>query len=156
MVIGIVISKIMKIDFNKKQFKELLLLVSLGAYIKGGVEDQKGRHYDDNELTSYLLSHAEEMGLGNLVEKFKGKLIQSDELSDEVEKMMENYDEEEFWQNLITNLGKRDFMREVSEEELAEIRKDKFGWLPKRIQDYYAKYEKEFEKYGVDRLEIKE
>jgi hypothetical protein len=146
----------MKIDLTKKQFKELLLLASIGTYVKGAVEDRKGKYKDRDETVDYFLSHAKDFGLESLVDNFKGGLIESDDFSDKVDKMMEEYDEDEFWHRLVMYLGKRDFFRETTKDELAEIKKDEFGWLPKKIQKYYAKYENEFEEYGVERLVIDE
>jgi len=31
----------------------------------------------------------------------------------------------------------------------------KTQWLPERVHDFYEKHEEGFEKYGIDRLEIK-
>jgi len=145
----------MKIDLTEKQFKELLLLVSIGTYIKGAIEDMKGKYYDEARVMGYLLGYAKEFGLEDMAEIFEGKLIQSDKFSEKVDKMMDEYDEDEFWHRLVMYLGKRDFFRETTKEELAEIKKDEFGWLPKKIQEYYARYEKEFEGHGVERLGIK-
>ncbi|OGS18189.1 MAG: hypothetical protein A3J83_04160 [Elusimicrobia bacterium RIFOXYA2_FULL_40_6] len=146
----------MKIELTKKQYKELLVLVSLGSYIRGAYADKHDEKYDDSEMSAYLLKYAKDFNLEKLAENFQGTLIETDEFGDEIDKIMEEYDEDEFWHRLITLLGQRDFYIEADKKELAEIKKDKFGWLPKRIQDYYAKYEKEFEKHGVERLEIKE
>lgn len=145
----------MKIDLTKKQFKELLLLVSLGAYVKGAIEDMKGKYKGEDEIADYLLGCAKDFGLEDMAEIFEGKLIQSDKFSEKVDKMMDEYEEDEFWHRLVMYLGKRDFFREVSEDELKEIRKDEFGWLPERIRDFYARYEKEFENNGIERLEVK-
>jgi hypothetical protein len=145
----------MKIELTKEQYKELLILVSLGSYIRGAYADKHGEKYNDSEMTAYLLKYAKDFGLEKLVENFKGTLIETDEFGEEIDEIIEEYDEDEFWHRLITLLGQRDFYREADKEELEKIRKSEFGSLPKRIQNYYAKYEKEFEKYGVDRLEIK-
>lgn len=37
-----------------------------------------------------------------------------------------------------------------------EEKMKKENWFPERIHDIYKKYQKEFEKYGIDRLETKE
>lgn len=146
----------MKIELTKKQFKELLLLVSLGAYVKGAVEDMKGKYKGEDEITGYLLGYAKNFELEDMTEIFEGQLIQSDKFSEKVDKMMDEFEEDEFWHRLVMYLGKRDFFREVSKDELKEIKKDELGWLPEKIRDFYARYEKEFEKYGIERMVIDE
>jgi hypothetical protein len=157
MVIGFVNYKSMKIELTKEQYKELLVLVSLGSYIRGAHADKHGEKYDDSEMSAYLLKYAKDFGLEKLAEKFLGKLIETDEFGEEIDEMREEYEEDEFWHRLITLLGQRDFFRTHTEEDIEKIdKKGKWGSLPKEIMDYYAKYEKEFEKHGVERLEIKE
>ena len=43
---------------------------------------------------------------------------------------------------------------DLSKEQLKEM--EKRDWLPDRAQEFFDKYNKEFEEYGVERLEIKE
>jgi hypothetical protein len=53
---------------------------------------------------------------------------------------------------LAARLGRRDFFREMTKEDEAEM--DKTGWLPERIGSFLATYETEFESYGVERMMI--
>lgn len=145
----------MNIELHTEQFEELILLAALGAYIKGAVEDLEGTYAGESKVLRYLLGRGQENGMSNLVEEFHGAFIPSDALSNKVDEIMEIYNEDEFWYSLATDLGRRDFFRDLSQEELAAIRKDPEGWFPEKIHDYYDKYEREFEKYGTGRLEIK-
>ncbi len=43
----------------------------------------------------------------------------------------------------------------MSEKERKDIERNN-GWLPERIHELYTKYEEEFEKHGIDRIEIVE
>ena len=67
---------------------------------------------------------------------------------------MSDYDDDALWSEFITRLGRRDFFRTVTPDEDKEM--EKRDWLPDRAQEFFDKYEKEFEEYGVERLEIKE
>jgi hypothetical protein len=147
----------MKIELTKEQYKELLVLVSLGSYIRGAYADKHDEKYDDSEMSAHLLKYAKDFGLEKLAENFHGKLIEANKFGEEIDNIMEEYDEDEFWHRLITLLGQRDFFRTHTKKDMEKIdKKGKWGALPKEITDYYAKYEKEFEKHGVDRLEIKD
>ena len=145
----------MQIDLSKEQFKEMILAAMLYSFIRGGLADDKGEDFKKyEELENYLLKIAEENGFNDLVEKFHGHLIPSDELSELEEEIMSEYDEDAFWHELMTRLGRRDFFRTVTPDEDKEM--EKRDWLPDRAQEFFDKYEKEFEEYGVERLEIKE
>lgn len=145
----------MQIELSKEQFKEMLLATMLYSFIRGGLADDKGEDYKKYEkLENYLLKIAEDNGFNNLVEKFQGHLIPSDELSELEEKIMSEYDDDAFWHQLTTRLGRRDFWRTVTPAEKKEMKKR--DWLLDRAQEFFEKYDKEFEEYGVERLEIKE
>lgn len=146
----------MEIELTKEQYKELLLLVLLGSWVRGGVADMRGEHGKEmDELEEYLLREAKNFDLTDLAEPFEGHTVPSDRLSEEYEEIMEEYNDDEFWSQLSTRLGQRDFERTMSKEEEQHI-KDNNGWFPERIHEIYEKYDEEFEKHGIDRLEIKE
>ncbi|MFA5838942.1 MAG: hypothetical protein WC849_03325 [Candidatus Paceibacterota bacterium] len=146
----------MKIELTKEQYKELLLLVLLGSWVRGGVADIRGEYSKEmDELEEHLLCEAKNFGLADSVEQFEGHIVPSDRLSKEYEEIIEEYNDDEFWGGLSRRLGQRDFERTVTKEE-KQYMKDNNGWFPERIHEIYEKYEKEFEKYGIDRLEIKE
>lgn len=145
----------MKIELSKERFKEMLLAAMLYSFIRGGLADDKGEDYKKfEELENYLLKIAEDNNFNDLVEKFQGHLISVDELSELEEKIMSEYDEDAFWHQLTSRLGRRDFFRTVTPEEQKEM--DKRDWLLDRAQEFFEKYDKEFEEYGVERLEIRE
>ena len=142
------------IDFAKEQYKELLLLVLLGSWVRGGVADLKGEYSPAmDELEDYLLGKAKDFDLEHLAENFKGHMVPKDTFAKEYEKIIEEYNDDQFWYELITLLGKRDFYEQATKEELEEIEKSD-GWLSRRVDQYYQKYQSEFEKHGIERLRI--
>lgn len=146
----------MNIELTKEQYKELLLLVLLGSWVRGGVADMNGEYNKDmNELEKYLLSEAENFRLSDLAKQFMGHTVPSDKLSEECEEIIDEYNDDEFWAQLSRRLGQKDFARTITKEE-ERYMKEKDGWFPERIHEIYDKYDKEFEKHGIDRLEIKE
>ena len=131
----------------------MLLAAMLYSFIRGGLADDKGEDFKKyEELENYLLKVAEENDFNDLIEKFHGQLIPADELSELEEEIMSEYDDDALWSELITRLGRRDFFRTVTPAEDKEMKKR--DWLPDRAQEFFDKYDKEFEKYGVERLEI--
>ena len=115
--------------------------------------DSKGEDFNKFEKSEeFLLKIAKENNFSDLVEDFHGGLVPSDKLSELVEEVIEEYEDDVFWHELITRLGKRDFWRSVTPGEKKKL--DKEEWLPERVHELYEKYEKEFEEHGIDRLEI--
>ncbi|MBI1755077.1 hypothetical protein HYR65_02225 [Candidatus Azambacteria bacterium] len=146
----------MNIELTKEQYKELLLLVLLGSWVRGGVADMRGEYGKEmDELEEYLLREAKKFNCSDLAEYFEGHIVPSDRLAKEYEKIIEEYNDDEFWSQLSTRLGQRDFEKTISKEEKQHM-KDNNGRFPERIHTLYEEYDKEFEKHGIDRLEIKE
>ena len=144
----------MEVKLTKEQFKEMLLAAMFYSWVRGGLADGKGEDFQKyEELENYLLEIAKDNGSGDLVEKFQGHPGPTDELSELFENTMEEYDDDTFWHELVTRMGRRDFWKTVTPEEKKEIKKQE--WLPERVHEFYDKYEKEFEENGIDRLEIK-
>lgn len=145
----------MQVEMSKEQFREMLLAAMFYDWICGGLADAKGEDFEKYEdLEKFLLKIAKDNGFDDLVQKFHDRLVPSDELCEIEERIIDDYDDDVFWHELITRLGKRDFWRTVTPEEEKEIEKQ--GWLPERVDEFYEKYEEEFEKNGIERLEIRE
>ena len=143
----------MHIELTKEQMKEMLIAAMFYSWIRGGLADAKGEDFKEYErLQAYLLKAAKENGHSNMVEEFRGGLLPSDGLSGLVDSVIEEYDEDVFWHELVLRLGKRDFYRTVTPEENEEMRKKE--WLPERVHELYEKYEKEFEDHGVERMTL--
>jgi len=106
-----------------------------------------------NELEDYIFAKAKEFGVDQAVEvDGDGKATMSDEFAEKIEEMMEEYDEDEFWSELSSRLGRRDYFKTITPEEKEKIEKDQ--WLTRRVDELYSAYDEEFEKHGIDRLEV--
>lgn len=142
--------------FTRSELKELTLTLIVGSWVREAVDECKGEEYVSpskyDKQTKYFLELAEKLGHKNLFEKFKDELIVSNSLGKEEDKIMEIFHEDVFWEELQTRMGKRDFFKNITKEEKEELKKK--HWIPERIHKFYEKYEKEFEKNGIDRLEI--
>ncbi len=72
---------------------------------------------------------------------------------DETEDAIVEYNDDQFWLDLSDRLGQRDFCENASEEVLETIESNG-GLLPDGVRAYYEKYDKEFDKHGLDRLRV--
>ena len=142
--------------FTEKELKELILTLMLGQWVRETVDEYEGKEYEYpgkyEKQIKYFLELAEKLGYRRLFKKFKGELITSNSLGKEEEKIVEIFHDDVFWEELTTRMGKRDFYRTMTEEEKKEARKK--HWLPERVDKFYEKYRSEFERFGIDRLQI--
>ena len=147
----------MKINFTKKQFETLLKLAYMGNWVVNSHrlfegENKRMEKYDDIE--KYLLSFAKEFGLEKYVDIDNEKMYPSIELEeDETDELIDEYDNETFWEELIDRFARRDFVREYGEEEISKM--DTMERI-KKDHPFLEKYQDEIYKYGIDRLEIVE
>jgi len=150
----------MKINFTTEQYENLIKIVYLGNWMinairSGNPGDEQIEKY--NEIEQYIFSFAKDFGLEKYIEldeKFN-KYFPSQELEadKEIEQYMEDYNNQIFWDELADRLGWRDFIRKYGEEKISLMsQKERFL----KREEMVIKYEEEFEKYGIERLEIKE
>jgi len=144
-----------KIFFSKKQFRDLLLLVTIGTYIKEAIDEKDGKDLKESrEIADYLYKYAKEFGVEDLVENFKGSLICSEKLANLAhEYFIEEYNNDQFWHELETRLAHRDYEKYATVEEKEEVKKND-GFLFGVIDKYIKKYEDEFIEDGIKRLII--
>lgn len=148
----------MEIKLTKEQYENLIKLVYLGNWMinairSGSEEDPQIEKY--NEIEQYIFSFAKDAGLENYIEydeEFK-KFFPTQELEEnpEIEQYREEYEDEVFWQELAERLGSRDFLKHYGEETIKKMsQKERFL----KQEEFIIKYEEEFEKNGLNNLEI--
>lgn len=147
----------MKINITKKENRLLLDIPYLGEWMLTA-HDQKEipekKKYQD--VVQKFYSYAEEMGYGNLIEADKelNKFYETREYEDisEVNEIIENYNNAEFWEELAPRLAMRD-----AEETMGNDAIDKMS-PEERIQLLYSleeKYHEEFMANDLTNLKIK-
>ncbi|MBE0460858.1 MAG: hypothetical protein IBX60_04405 [Candidatus Aminicenantes bacterium] len=143
----------LKIEFNKDQYEGLIKLVYLGNWMVNAYRiDDCLKEFE--EIEEYVLSFSDEMGFGNYVvydKKFK-KHFPTRKFEEEVDVYVDEYNDEIFWDELIDRLAKREFINKYGQEA---IRKMDLEERFEKLQPFINKYEREFEKYGIENLVIK-
>ena len=139
--------------FDKDTLKELILTLMIGDFVREAVAESNGESFEqfEKQLKPFL-KMAENLGYNDLVERFHGELIPANKLGLEEDKIIEEYNDEEFWFLLQTILGQRDFYESRTESQKKQMEKDIM--LPIEVHKFYDKYSKEFDKHGIDRLRI--
>mgnify|MGYP001606038424 CR=1 FL=1 len=112
----------MKINLTKKQYETLTKAMEVGSSVYGilgdSIEGDYKKQSDEIEnLRKYLLGLAHDFGFDDMTEKFRGKLIMSDNFSEKMHEAIDDYNDETFWHELETRLGKRDFERTMTKAE---------------------------------------
>lgn len=145
----------MKLELTKEQYRNLLIAVVIGTYVRSAVDDSNGKDFRKaEEIEDYLLAVAKDFESEDLTQNFEGHLMISDDLIEEYhENYIEEYEQDFFWHELTTRLGQRDFAENSTKEERELVDKNS-GWLGVVIDKYYEKYEEEFETRGIERLKI--
>lgn len=146
----------MKIDFTKSQYEDLLKVVCLGVWMINShrTEDIVDKY---EELEEYLLSFSADFGTERFAE-FDEELkrffpTREFEEDTDIERFREEYDDNTFWDELIYRLARRDLIRTYGEAGVFTMTTDE---LIEKEQPFIDKYEEEFERNGIDNLEIKE
>jgi hypothetical protein len=145
----------MKINFTKKQFEVLLKAVYMGnwmanAHRTGRKDDKRIEKYE--EVQRYLLSFAREIGLEKYVDDEDSEIYPSGELEEsEVDGLIDEYNEEEFWEELVDRFARRDFMRKYGAEAISKM--DTMERI-KKDHPFLDEYHDEVYKYGIDRMEV--
>ncbi len=154
----------MDISLTKEQFRELLLLASLGNHVRRDAFVADGQ-YDperDEVLISTMYEIAYEAGIGdveidgsNRSEENSGAITPTQDFEESVHTILEDFSDEQFWRELSLLLGQRDLERSITHDERLDAELNSIQ-LPMRLYELCERYDKEFETFGIDRLEINE
>ncbi len=141
--------KMIETKFTRDQFESLLKLVSTATWVINAFKEQIIEEFE--ELEQYLLSLAQKEGFSNLIEfdEDTRSLLPSEKLEDEIQKYIEDYNDEIFWQTLMTRLAIRDLEREYGK---SAVEKMEINERIKKINPIFNSYAEEFAENGLENL----
>ena len=143
----------MKIEVTKEQLDKLARLVYLGNWMANSWRNEDViEEYD--EVESLILNEANKHGLGEYSEldEVEKKYVPSHELEEKMTDLVDFYNDNTFWDQLIFRMADRDYVRKYGEEAMSELETEKGTAREKPLLE---KYEKEFNEHGLDRMEIR-
>ena len=142
----------MQITLTQEQYAKLLELTYLGNWVVNSYRGEE-RLEDYDRTAEHVLSFAPSAGLQDRVEfdEFEGRYFPSRKLDDELKPLVDEYDDDVFWNALIERLAERDLVRAQGEETVDKMDWDEYN---RNIETYIKKYEKEIDESGVEHLEI--
>ena len=152
------------IELSREQFRELLMTLVVGMHIRRHADELRSSENpleaENDDLTSaeelehYLLSLAPGFEAEDLVERSEDNLIPSKVTEEFCHAVIDEHDNERFWDRLETELAERDFLKTLPEAERAIV--EETHMFPKGVEPYYDNYRKEFDDNGTDNLILRE
>jgi hypothetical protein len=142
----------MDIPFTEDQYRALLKVVYLGEWIANARRSDLELE-DIGKIEQHVYSFAGAYGADDLIEKEGATYSPTGAFDDALLPLIDEYDEEGFWDTLIEMLSARDLAAEHGERGMQKLNKEE---LSEQMEERASVYEEEFEEYGVERLQIME
>ena len=145
----------MKIEFSKKELKDLVELLYIASMMVSFSEEEVPDKYKDYQnIINKIYQTAVDNGLKDMVNKnedgnFEPSIAVFEDQT--LWKIMDNYDDNSFWELLIGRLARRDIMESMTAEEYQALPPEKQFALQIVQEDVYVK---EFEDNGILNLRI--
>jgi hypothetical protein len=139
----------MRIDLSKDQYLTLVKLLQLGNWPLGLTEADHELVGKAEGLEQYIFSLAKDFEAGDEIyfDKEEEYYYLSENLKDTVESIIDEYEEDVFWDQLTHKLATIDLKREVNINASIEQKIN-------RLFQLKARYEKYFLENGLDKIDI--
>jgi len=140
--------KKVNLELSSEQYKELIKLVYIGDWVIDEPENMVL-----NDLVQVVFSKAKEAGHESLIEfdKDMNLYMPSQTFDDEVVEIVDDYEEECFWDHLIYRMADKDLVAKLGDKADKLTNEERIDM----IDPISEKYVKEFEENGIDNLVIK-
>lgn len=138
----------MKLTLNKSEYRDLLDLLILGDWMLSSHKLEHDHEDSKYKLIQKVMSSADKMGFGNLIEFHNESFMHTKEYEETSENhnTIDAYDEETFWGELPSRLANRDIHKKYSDDEINAFSRDEYFSELFGIEE---KYEKEFDAHGL-------
>jgi phage pi2 protein 07 len=146
----------MKINFTKKEYRFLSDIIHIADWIMNSHSVEQRKETEEHEAVfQKLLSFAKEMGYEDLIEcvKGNGKYYPTHKFENEsvAHQFIDEFQEDIFWEELISRLARRDLLKEKQVGSVAELSDDE--WIS-GMTNAEEKWVKEFEEFDLDRISV--
>lgn len=139
----------MRIDLSREQYLTLVKLLQLGNWPLGLTEANQELVSKAEDLEQYIFSLARDFEAGDRIyyDTEEEYYYLSEDLKNTVESIIDEYEEDVFWDQLTHKLATIDLKREVSINASIEQKIN-------RLFQLKARYEKYFLENGLDKINI--
>lgn len=144
----------MEIKLTKEQYEDLVKVVYLGSWMINSFRtDDEIKKFED--LEQHILSYSKDFDLQKSIvyDDKLARFFPTREFEEgEVYQYIDEYDDYNFWDELIYRLARRDFVKKYGESKIKKMSiEERF----EKEDPFIEMYESEVENYGIERLEIK-
>jgi hypothetical protein len=148
----------LSIEFDKKQYEALVRALQVAGSVYDILSDMVDERYDApadelGDLESWVLAKAGDFGMANIVEIFEGKNVLKDAAMDRYTDDLTEYEEWAFWDMFAHKLANREMARRYKKDGTPNMNLEELLDLHIELEEKYAE---EFDKHGLDHVEIKE
>lgn len=144
----------MKINFTKKEYQLLVTMIEISDWVMNAFHSTERTDTKEyRTLRNKILSYAEEMGMKGCYKKDGNTYYETVDYEENSKHLnfMDEYDEESFWEQLVTRLVERDYAQKYDDEEEVELETRLH-----RITKIEKRYADEINKFGLSNLVIED
>jgi len=140
------------ITFTKEQYRVLLKALFWAEWVKNAdysIPDEEGKELQ--ELEQYIFSFTQQSQTTDWItyEDELKKYYPTRLMEDELQSVIDKYDEHSFWEKLIHRMARRDTYKKYGAENIKDISD---FW--EKEEPFLKKYEEEFVENGIDNLQL--
>ena len=141
-----------EIKLSKEQYKDLVQMIYLAAHFAEASESEK-QMGGFGAVAQAVYSLAQKAGSTDWVgfDPIRKEYFYKPALEEALQPMVEGYDDQAFWSELADRMMLRDFEKSFGPEALEKMDPAE---VYEKQEPFLAKYEEEFSRHGIDRLEI--
>ena len=140
----------MNIEFTQQEYRTLIELLFYGDWmVQNAVDDPTPETERYAALFKMMKSHAKAMGCESIIAEQDGEFVESEEFVGQLLPIVDEYDSEVFWEELIARLARRDAVMEVSNARFEKMTEEQRFEM---IEAKEGRWQDEFGKNGLERL----
>lgn len=141
----------MKINFTKKEYRLLITMIEIADWVMNSFHAQERTDTKEHRvLRNKILDHADEMGMKGCYQKNDDTYYETAEYEENSKQpeFIEEYDEESFWDQLVTRLSERDYVQKYGDEEVD------FETKIRRLTEIENRYAEEVNNFGLSNIVV--
>jgi hypothetical protein len=148
----------MQIELSKAEYRTLLGVLEIADWVLfAHRSDKPSDRKEYHEFEQKIFACADTFGFGHLIEyvEMHRKYFPTAEYEENspVRAFIDEFEDHNFWTELVDRLAMRDMFRELGPERVQAM--DVRERLTRRL-DYENRYDEEFQRHGLERLAIRE
>ena len=141
----------MKINFTRKEYQQLVTMIEIADWVMTAHHDIKPKETEVYRvLKNKIFSHFKEMGMEECFIQDGDNYFETREYEENAEftAFVEAYDDDSFWEQLMTRLTDRDYYNQYGNEKVDMLTR------MRRFSEIEEGYANEIEKFGLSNFMI--